>query len=432
MSRLLAVLAILALPYNNFPFPHLEGSLMPLAAVFLGLFALAALTEFILRPQSPLPVNNMDRAYAAMLAVFYMVTLFGTASLLGQPPSLPVSPLRRFLEVNGFLVVQILAYLVGRRMGREWGVARFCSLLLLAFAPSLVIGAIQGLSGNAAWANVLRPWLTADSFVVQERGRIALLTAEPSWAALDLGAFVLPALMYSFIVTRKALYALAGALVVLLLYYTRSVLGVLLLGTLIAALILSYRRTAAYLAVGAMLIALVVIGVSQSSPTARVMRSVRGVLGNETIESIATRMFLHEVALGVFRAHPVAGVGLRNAGYFLDAHVRPEYLEFDLIRGYVESADRVLDSKSFLLEIAAGTGVLGLIAALLFFAAAVQKLRLIAVAAPRQAACLAAMVLLALVGSFSMNILWYPTFWVLWGVISGVRPDLGQTPANVS
>ena len=307
---MLLAISVLLLPYNNLPIFH-AGTLKPLSALVIvpvaGLFLLRrALATKQLR------FRGFDVAFVGMLLTFVAINLAHLA--LGVPDQTkPQSAWQRTAELLLFTLVTAASYVVGRRAGWKLSTRRFALLVLIAFTPSLVVGILQVLTHNGAFTQQLRHVVTSTSYP-QGYYRIALLTTEPSWAAFDLSALVLPFTLVALVEsrTRRARFALAGviALETILVIMTKSALGVLLLVALGGYLLArTWRRHTAWaVATTILAIALAVsLGPAIMSTTpylaSRYERLGESLASRRPLEqSAATRVVSYVVALGYSRA----------------------------------------------------------------------------------------------------------------------------------
>ena len=257
----LVVLSILLLPYSNFPFVHM-GSLKPLAAVVLVPTALVLVISGAVLSKS-LRLRRSDVAIAVVLAGMVLVSLLHLA--IGVPDlTKPQSAFQRFAELLLFVVLTWSSVVVGRWAAARFAPERFARLVLLAYVPSLVVGFLQVLTRNGHATQALRHILTSGDYPVGYY-RIAMLTTEPSWAAFDLCAIVIPVSITVLFSARGWLNRSAlGALIageVGLVVATKSALGVALLFALVAFLFLARpNRGTVAVGVAAALMALVVLG----------------------------------------------------------------------------------------------------------------------------------------------------------------------------
>lgn len=420
----LVVLSILLLPYSNFPFVQM-GSLKPLAAVILVPTAVFLVARGAVVSRS-IRLRPGDVAFGLVLASIVLVSLLHLA--VGVPDSTkPQSALQRYAELLLFVGITWASFVVGRWAASRIAPARFARLVLLAYMPSLLVGFLQVLTHNGHATQAIRHILTSGDYPVGYY-RIAMLTTEPSWAAFDLCAIVIPvsiAVLFSARgwLERSAMWLLlAGELG--LVIATKSALGIVLLISL-ASFVFLARPSRGTVAVGvtAILVALVVLGgsvaLTKQTPylVARYDRLASSVFsGAAWEESAATRLVSYQVGVRAFLEHPLLGVGFRNEGFYYSSLVPASDLRYPLIRNWANPLSaRFADVKAFPLAVMSGGGLAVLLPCL--WLSTIIGLAILRASRSRLLLGLAASLVVAFIGSLSIDILGLPAPWLVLGYV---------------
>ena len=355
-----------------------------------------------------------------MLAVYIIVTIIGWVGLEYNPMRLKeFPPFLRFAQSFTFVLISLMAYFTGKFAAKRLSFARFAGVMLVAFIPSLVVGLIQGLTVNGEFITKLSHVMTAADLPVGYY-RAYLMTLEASWAGFDVVVFVMPLTLYFYFQKPGPLFLGLFIVELLVLYFINSSGSFLLAAVLIALFIIFSKKSAkTYLAL--LLMMLLGVGWATFQPIMfeRLINVGQSLAVSDTIEeSGATRIISQQASIEVFKENPLIGVGLRNFGYYYPLYIPDVYLKMPLFSEYADPKERVMDVKSYFLDMLAATGLIGILFTGVFYARLANGLKQIRARFPYEHRYIVIILLTALAGGLSITLLGYPAYWIFLGYIA--------------
>ncbi|MBZ4644145.1 MAG: hypothetical protein JG767_1754 [Deferribacteraceae bacterium] len=426
-ERIIIILFIFALPYNNFPFIQ-SGTLKPLVVLPILIYITFKIAQESMQPSTH-HINKLDKQVLTMFIVFHFISLvmlgWNYEYMLAQKQT---SPLVRYIQFFIYSFISLASYYIGSRAIRLIGLKSSLHYILLSFGPSLIIGVFQIITKNSRFINQIRSFFVSTQYP-DGYYRIHLLTTEPSHAAIDLVVFIIPITLYCLQESKNKIgYGILLTIQLLLVFYTKSILGVILLfGLCSIVLVLNLKlKYFSRLFQGLIFIAFVGVilyfsGVTPISKndidyfTHRLTKSI-----NNADESAITRTASYEVAYNIFREYPILGIGFRNAGYYYKDFINKQYLNIGLIRDWGQKdSPRFADIKSTFLEVLVASGIIGSLFFIKFYLKILSFIKKIKCASLVDSKLFLVIVGMSIVCSFSISLIGYPYFWFVIGIISG-------------
>lgn len=413
-KKFLLIIFIFSLPYNNFPY-GVGGTLTPLSLMPGAVFILLSFFKFCLR--GILKINRSLVILSVVFLYFVVVTIFNDIRFYEYFINQKIiSPWFRTFQFIIYSFISLIAFYIGyKSLDYLNPLNKILRFILYAYIPSIIFGILEIITDNHHILNLIRGFFASTRFP-DGYYRIYLLTTEPSWAGFDIVTFVIPITLYLFSIYGNRVYLLLLLIELLILIEIKSMLGIIVFVSLLFVYLffsISYKRRIIPLIISSLMI-VIFLSSLYFFKDAYLERFQKFLEGGDS--SALTRTVTYIIATKVFINEPIMGVGFRNSGYFYSEYIDPLLLTYPLIRDWADFwSKRFPDIKSTIFEILASMGVQGIIFVVIFLFFIAKKIWTLK---DEDLSLLFLMIFIAsLIGSFSLNLIGYPIFWFLIGLL---------------
>lgn len=412
-ARIMAVLSILSLPYNNFPFIE-GGTLKPLS--FFPLLVFFLCFPFI-----------KSRSFISLLCFFLVLPVFSFISLLKSPEVFELKKVSFSLQLSQFIFngfVSLSATLCGYFCVKRFGVQRTAKLLVLAWGPTLCFFVLYVVLGYAPELKFIREIFVTTEYPVFYY-RFFGLTTEPSWYGIDIVCVVIPACLFLLSNDRRYLVLLFISLMSLL--FVKSILSVFLLLILMVVWV-GRRNKVKILAFSVIFYFFAYLALPQIQAD-YYMDRLSGIAssisqGVMPEESSATRIITTFVGLKVFLDNMLFGIGPGMFGYYYVAYAGDDFDFYFLLSDYSDPlSSRFADVKNFFVSVLVSGGLVG--GVLMYFSMRPLKALIFrryfgCFSSERELLFFRSSFFCFILAGFSISLVGYPPFWFVFGVFLGV------------
>lgn len=140
--------------------------------------------------------------------------------------------------------------------------------------------------------------------------------------------------------------------------------------------------------------------------------------------SLAARFVYWDAGIGIFNAHPIAGVGLGHAGFYIPDHLNEYAFRLVEVRDLLYNSQTLLNIKSFWIRILAETGIIGFCIFLVWYLCSYLRLKpylKFDASMKSTAAWMGCFTLIAfLMEGFSLDTFALPYFWFSLGIANSI------------
>jgi hypothetical protein len=479
------ILLWVGLPLTSFPIIGwlTKSQAAPFSAIPLGLLAVVWFIPQVLRgrqlPREVIPILFFALAAIVSSATVYYLDnafYFGSRTFWGQS-------LRAFLTLSIGLAFYLLtsAWLhseAALRRALQWVYIGGAVMLLWGLMQTVIIYAMGG--HFPVFLEKIRVWLVIQYYAVREGDRVASLAYEPSWFAHQLNLLYLPLWLASTYLKKSVFkirifhlsvenILLVFGLVEFLLSRPRIGLAAFLLAAaflFIKATINTVKRIRDYLieryhideksrTAGRILITLLIsflliavyVGIAflivyigskfdprlalLFEPIPKAELEIIKAFNEGSLLYIGSRLkFLERVIYWlsgwhIFSEYPIFGIGLGNAGFFVQSHVPQTGWMTSELRNLVYRLGYAVNTKSYWVRILAETGLVGFSLFITWLAGLWRSARFLLVNPTKTYRLIGLAGQLALVAfifeGFSLDSFALPYLWIITGLVSAAR-----------
>lgn len=422
LVSIILIIFILFIPYNNFPYID-AGTLKPLTIFPATLYIIYIILITIKRKK--IVFNNFDLVLALLFIFYFLITIINTLMNYDYlVNNKAINPLERNIQFLFFLFISFTSYLIGKKSIEVFGIRRTLSYFLIAFLPSLLFGVAEILSNNHNNLNFIRSFFTSTIYPANYY-RVYMLTTEPSWAAFDLSAFIIPVTFYFYKTSSNKRFTFLLLILVefIILLFTKSLLGMILIVIFLLVNIFMFLKDERVkkfksqiltsLSLGTVLLFYLFIFGENNILLSRFTDFI-----NNTDISASTRTISYETAFKIFLDNPLSGIGFRNFGYYYSDYLDPAYNNINLVADWADKYSvRFADVKSTIIEIIVSSGLIGAIITFFVIVIIIKKLSMVKKKDISLYILLITVFIISLAGSFSISLIGYPAFWFFLGLL---------------
>jgi hypothetical protein len=360
-----------------------------------------------------------------LLILYNLIVIqFIDSSILELKPQR--SPYLGILQFSIFGFFSLASFYLGQFIIRKkiFSISSILSLIIISFVFPLIFGLIFGLR-DGDMPRILfffREILTSDTYPSGYLDRNAMLTAEPSWASIDICLIIIPVALILAKFKPKSLIFVSFIILLALinLLFTKSVTGILLMIVSLVPIVNFKKIGQIRYFAPLFLIILIVWFLTDESLVPlyeRLLRLLTSINSsdNNLEASGLSRIIFYDIFFKTVLQHPF-GIGYSNEGYFYAYYMDTQFKNIPLIYDLAfDPNGRFADFKNFFMKIISNFGVIGLFITIKFCKWLIALLK----------KCPAnikpffkSMLFVFITASFTFNYIGYFTITFLMGIIS--------------